>query len=394
MQATSRITLPTLLLLPLMAACNGGPVHTASPSVRDSAGVEIVAYGQVDEAPVPEWRLAAEPRLSLGSMDGDPAASFSRIGGVRLLPGGRIVVVDVHVRELRWFDAATGAHLASAGGQGEGPGEFSFGPVLLSRGDSVLAWDASLDRLTRFDGAARLAGTTNLRLPPRSSAAGVTADGAILALTALEQRQDGEGRPAFGASLTVLERDGAVRSGASLQWSSVTLEQSAPPMFAPRAVAAPAADGWVTGAAREPELQVHDADGHLLRLLRWQERDRSVTPEHRAAVIEEVVSGSGPEADPRMRSTLEALPVMPLHPAYHALLPDGAGGFWVQRTMTPLDQDGVQWLAFDRQGRLAARIAVPSRPEFDVRQVGPDFLVAVERDSLDVERVAIYDLLK
>jgi hypothetical protein len=52
------------------------------------------------------------------------------------------VVSDGQTNELRWFDAA-GAHLATRGGRGKGPGEFTSLPMLIKLpGDIVLAQNA------------------------------------------------------------------------------------------------------------------------------------------------------------------------------------------------------------------------------------------------------------
>ncbi|WP_419943063.1 hypothetical protein [Candidatus Palauibacter sp.] len=64
--------------------------------------------------------------MSIGTAGGDPAYELFRVGGAMRLSDGRIVVANAGTGELRVYDP-DGIHLASWGGQGDGPGE--FGPM-------------------------------------------------------------------------------------------------------------------------------------------------------------------------------------------------------------------------------------------------------------------------
>ena len=103
----------------------------------------------------------------IGELNGPPERVFGRIGGIAVDASGRIFVVDVLNNVLRMYGPG-GEHLASAGREGEGPGEFrSPEKVVLVGKDSVLVTDRN-GRLSRFlvrgdsivvDGIVRLSAT-------------------------------------------------------------------------------------------------------------------------------------------------------------------------------------------------------------------------------------------
>ena len=89
----------------------------------DSAGVHIVENARPPADSRLGWRVGEQPALSIGEVDG-PDPYLLDISDVLRMPGGRIIVADRISRELRAFDTL-GVHLATWGGTGEGPGEFT-----------------------------------------------------------------------------------------------------------------------------------------------------------------------------------------------------------------------------------------------------------------------------
>ena len=117
-----------LFLFPLMGiatvvACAGETDRSRSLTVRDSAGIRIVENEGASWTSDQAWHLSPEPIAEIGRLD-EPAHQLSRVVGATRLADGRIVVGDRGSGELRFFDRF-GQHLATAGGKGEGPGEFS-----------------------------------------------------------------------------------------------------------------------------------------------------------------------------------------------------------------------------------------------------------------------------
>ena len=77
------------------------------------------------------WRIEPEPALVLGQFEELEEQQFYQIRGAVRLSTGVVVVLDGASRELRAF-SSDGAHLWTAGGPGDGPGELR-NPVHLEK---------------------------------------------------------------------------------------------------------------------------------------------------------------------------------------------------------------------------------------------------------------------
>ena len=147
---SSRMSPPARASLPLVVlvawACSE-PDATRSAS---GSGPSVVAYSAFPPPEAARWALSGEPELSVGVVDGDPEYQFSGIVAVVPFRGG-LLVADGGSGEIRAFDAQ-GAHMATVGGSGEGPGEFAqLRRLDVVRGDTILAWDLRTRRVTLFD---------------------------------------------------------------------------------------------------------------------------------------------------------------------------------------------------------------------------------------------------
>jgi len=89
---------------------------------RDSAGTRITVNTSFP-SPEDRWVVEAEPFLSIGGVSADPPAMFTDVTQATRLRDGRIAILENETSELRFF-AARGENLRTAGGRGEGPGEF------------------------------------------------------------------------------------------------------------------------------------------------------------------------------------------------------------------------------------------------------------------------------
>jgi len=149
--ATNPAALVTLVAL----ACQPGdsPVRQSGIQVRDSANIRIVENPRPAEGSRLGWRVGPAPTVTIGAMDGEEPYLFQHAVGTTRLSDGRIVVADYGSMELRIFDGASGTHLATTGGAGEGPGEFGdLMDVERLPGDSIMAWGFPL-RASVFDPA-------------------------------------------------------------------------------------------------------------------------------------------------------------------------------------------------------------------------------------------------
>lgn len=150
---SARLGATLVLAISGLAACDasGSDRHAdAGFATRDSAGVTIAENTAIDPADVATWSVDTAPSITIGVSMGDSAYEFSRIGGVRQLPNGMIVVLNGQGEaafELRFYDS-TGKHIATRGRRGQGPGEYRWINFFGSAGgDTVIAVDFPNSRL-------------------------------------------------------------------------------------------------------------------------------------------------------------------------------------------------------------------------------------------------------
>jgi hypothetical protein len=149
-----------------LAGC-GSDVSRSAPTRADSAGVSIITYAALDTTL--QLTLSESPILSIGVVEGDEPYLFSGISEIARLSDGSIAVAETRAREIRIFDR-TGRFVRSMGGSGEGPGEFQFLEWFhIVAGDTIVAWDGQLRRLTLFTSAGNVV-TTSAPLVPTSEA--------------------------------------------------------------------------------------------------------------------------------------------------------------------------------------------------------------------------------
>ncbi|HEV2735173.1 MAG TPA: hypothetical protein VGV85_10055, partial [Longimicrobiaceae bacterium] len=185
MRASALLRAAGIGLLPALAAC-GGDARAAGPVVRDSAGVKIVENSAPAWGEGQGWRLAAEPALDIGMLDGPPQYQLGRVTGAVRLGDGTVVVGDDQSKDLRFFDRA-GRHVRTVGREGGGPGEFKAVGSLAALGDSLVVGDYNNRRVTVFAPDGKLvravpldaAGSQSFTLP-----VGYFGDGSVLVSSA------------------------------------------------------------------------------------------------------------------------------------------------------------------------------------------------------------------
>ena len=115
----------------------------------------VLACGQVEstadsESPLAPLAVSAlHEEWTIGRLDGPPEYVFGRITDAGFDAGGRLYVLDEMNHRLRVFDHA-GVHIASAGREGKGPGEFiaSYSFTIDSDGSVTVA--DRFGRITSF----------------------------------------------------------------------------------------------------------------------------------------------------------------------------------------------------------------------------------------------------
>lgn len=349
-------------LLPLLfaAACDR-PYDGPPVTERDSAGVRVV------EAHVPvwtdstAWRLDPEPVLDLHALGPDDAYAFSGIRGMRRLGDGTLAVANSGTGEIRLF-SELGDHLASVGGQGEGPGEFGGLEGIELVGDSIFALDSD-GRIAVFG---PVPGPAHLRTmsPPylRVWSLHSLGDGTLVvpAVTS-EPPPPAAGIVRAPRALLRLSPDGALLDSigaiAGPEEYTDNVSFSGTPLF-PRSSLVATRNGRIYyGSADLMEVREFGPDGELLRVLR--------IPDYPLELREEVVEA---ERQARLRTVpgmlrgaVESMPAPATRPAYRDMLVDPTGAIWLRphegitEGGTPLD-----WQVIDADGTWLGGVTVPT----------------------------------
>ena len=314
--------------------------------VRDSAGVRIVDNPRPPVNSRLGWQVGAEPAVSIGALEGDEPYILDRVRDALTLADGRIVVRNLGTRELRVFDAS-GSHLATWGGAGDGPGEFnSLLGVDRWPGDSVIAWFSQGRRLSVFDDEGNFSRTFALEGQIHRSAEAVLPTGEILASETVlsESQQDGLRRPeelyelhgAQGesqASLGIFFGTESYReySGTRIRVMSIPIRHRI------------AGFVWGTLVAVAPnysyEIKAFGADGALKRIVRRDHQMIALTPAHLDAYIEsrvmEVPERERAERRREERERYEDIPLPETHPAFVTAMADLLDYLWVREYDLP-----------------------------------------------------------
>lgn len=377
-----------------LAACSGGDGGTEVVR-RDSAGVAIVENRAGADAAARRWRLSAEPRLEIGTVDGPRATRFHRVLDATRLPDGRIAVANTGTAEIRIF-SADGDHLASYGGEGEGPEEFRA-PFSADRlaPDTLLVWDGALRRITLLTPDGRFLSTSRHQAQlPNALYRGLLADRTFLVSGWYFEIPDA-GFEASHHRVVRFDLDGQVVDSAGRypgrrmgRMSGV--DRVGSPAFSPRTLFAAAEGGFWVGTARDHRVAYHGPGGELERRVSWPGPDLAVTDELAEARRAERLEGLEGEELRRARRELDALPVAERRRAYEAMLTDDTGHLWVRGFDPPGSDAPHRWTVFDSTGRLVARAETPRR--LTVHEIGADYVLGTGEDELGVERIRLYGL--
>ncbi len=383
--------------------CGDGRIQPAS-SARDSAGVRIVENRTPVWGEDEQWLLSTEPALRIGVLDGDAAYQLFGIVGATRLTDGRIVVANAGTSELRFFDS-TGRHLASVGHQGEGPGEFrSLARLWRGNHDSLYTWDRELGRLSVFDSAGRFARTMRLEVPSGRIAqqvVGQLADGSLVAIGSSGSFLRAEaGRVAtdtaffsrFAATGTFLT---AFRSVPGVAWYGFGAgEQHSFWMvpFTPGPRWAVAGDRLYLGTGSTPRVEAWSSEGALQQIVSGPDGGSPVESVDVRRYGDELLALAGDDNERRqIERFISDVPFPGRLPAFRALRADALGYLWVERFRRP-GESQPEWLVFEPEGRWLRTVETPLG--LRVTEIGAEYVLGIDRDELDVERVLLYELAR
>lgn len=396
----------------VVGGCGGEePSGAPEAQVTDSAGVTIVTSTPADMVYA---RLAGEPILSLGTLEGADELMFGRIASVARDGGGNLIVADNGAGEIRIFDAG-GSHLRTFGRKGEGPGEFQVLSGAWPGADgTVVALDRRLGRITRFDPAGSLIGTAEFTgsggaLTMRGLAGpevvlsqvmdfGVTPSADASALRSLEDAIEGDGasvvflRHRLDAELvdTLARRQGQTMSmSTSGSGGQMSLQLLVVPFSRqPTAVGSP--QGVAVAGGSDYEVALYNQTGALQRILRLRVAPPLRTDGHLEAYVRNSGSPFSDEASVQARIDMyRDMPMPERLPGYDELLFTDTGELWARR-YRQRGADMARWDVFGTSGQHLGRVEIPTsfRPE----EVSGGQVIGVSTDEFGVERVEVREL--
>lgn len=366
-----------------------------------------------DQLPPADTRVAPQRELILGDSatlalgilglgDDDPMEFvFAGIQGAVHLSDGSVIMADGGSLQVRRFDRY-GQHVWSAGGRGEGPGEFKSVQLLRGCSDDEVAtvWDVQMDQITELDSSD---GTYRQRWRPRTPSGGspysdlVCGPGGMSAFTGFEDvsSYDASEGDHYRWTSELYGYDHAadsswlIRSGIPGADRTRYQFSDGPRTWGRKPILQADADGIWLGTGDEYALERMDWSGETVRIVRWSGPSWSVEDRHISAWRDRYVRGY--QDDPaRLKEFLDldwprVLRDLPSRfPTYSDLVALGDGTLWVKLFERP--GAPKEWYVFSPTGDPVYRVVEP--PGVEILYPGPaTALVLVWRSGAETLEV-------
>jgi len=392
-----------------VTACSSSDAARASSAVRDSSGITIVE----NHGPYQEWQLSFPAQLRIGTVDGDSTYQFNNVQFAGRLRDGRIVVVD-NGYQIRWYDPV-GSYRSGVGRRGRGPGEFSvIDAALVTPTDTLVVYDSRNRRATWLSPGETYVRDVTLReiSSGRVALLGVTSDNRLaVSVSAISNEAIGPSTTYMNKTLTVmlasagqLDTIARVPGSETVVWTrfangrlTAWLDLGLP--FGHSVFAAVRSDYYALANGEGHEIQFYDWTGIKRRVARRPESagipltdiDKAQYITDRMEAARQAGRGSLEALEQTFRDMVAAIPDGHTMPSFDQLVSDVEGRIWLRDFVSDAS-DGldVAWTVFTPDSRVERRVVTPVG--LQVMHVGPEYITGVERDSLGVEYVVIYDL--
>ncbi len=411
----------------LVASCGDegpGPVPLADApryGIRDSAGIRIAE----NPRPAPDsrlgWTVGTEPLVSIGTSEATPEFQLFEVEDATRLADGRIVVANGGSKELLVFDA-TGLHLASWGGEGEGPGEFAdMNRVRPWATDSLIADDPERGRILAFDlegnhgwtislrsrcedsgivasGVQALKGMMGFAMSP-DVVIGILPDGTLFTRDYELLRTQGFWRQDHAYALRTV--DGETRASLGKHpgpqtFSGGSYTQGNTVYFAPlrhpfgqTTHTTVWGDLAVIASTESYEIKAYRSDGSLARIVRRDYEPGTPTQAEQNARFRRRFATFPEERRAYFAEVAANVPLVDAFPAFAGTVGDALGHLWVAEFERPGEEhDGTLWTVYDREGRVLGLVDVPEG--LTIFEIGEDYILAKVTDDLGVEYVRVW----
>ena len=403
-----QITACLLGVVLVAASCGGERELRSSIIVTDSAGVKIVDNGELD--PGLDLLASPEPTLRIGVVEGAPEYQLFEVSDLKRLSDGGIAVSNAGSRELRIYNA-DGSHRATAGGSGQGPGEFGYPNALFVLGGDTIRVQDRLDRVyfTASGEFIRRETTDRAKFSALWSATGNsseggqwTGDGTLFApVYHRDQRPPAPG-PLFRPSMLLvrvsadLSRvDTLGEYGGILQqyidvgggWGAIP---SVPPFSSNTSWGLGSADGTVVaGDNAAPQIDRFSPDGSRM-IIRWAATAESGSAAEVEDWKERLRNAESTRGQlPQLEHAWAVMDVPETKPFYGRVAVGSDGTIWagpVNALVQP-----TRLMAFSSAGRYLGTIEIAGR--FTPYDSGPGWVLGLARDENDVEFVQLFALV-
>lgn len=402
----------TVCLFLTITGCEQRGVPDAETVTVDSAGVQITTIGRSPDQ-LPEWRIDRQPlRTFTGGETGDSTA-LSLIGPVRWLADGGLVIADHGAARLLVYDSA-GIYRRALGRQGAGPGELrNITSISTHAGDSIATYDASLRRLSFWHastGFVRQVGPIDggtLEAWPADAWPWQDSMLVVLQLATSPKPALTNGetvrRWKMRAQLTLRDHEGRVLDTSPTfngMYTGVYGDGDTRLPFSNQPFVAVAPDRIYFGSGEQFALAQLTPTFTLAGELRWPAQDEPLAVEEVNEVQDEAIANAARRVPlERAREAFsrnfraEILPAN--RPSIGRVLVDSDQRIWVerfeaQRLGSEFQANGKLWTVLAPDGQPLARLALPRNTRLEA--IRGSRVAVVQRDSLDVQSVAVYDL--
>jgi hypothetical protein len=353
--------------------------------------------------------VAAEPTVDIGVLDGAPEYQLFRVRAALTLSDGRIVVSNSGTQQLRLYDPQ-GRYLLTAGGPGEGPGEFArLGQAAVLPGDSVAGYDWRSRRVSLFGPDGQYGRSWRIEIEARSGFPQVRtlmADGSVLAQIIEYRDDDTDGWQRDTAQIVIFDpagvpadtlgrfpdREVLTRTTEMDGGGVMSFIRDTP--FSRGLLLTASGDKIYAADTGTYEIRLMDRDGRLRRIIRRVWENAVVTDADIQILLDEELADA--EDDNERRRIRQDYAEMTPHlhdtaPAFSTLFIDLEGNLWIRGYAMP-GEPAAPWTVFDAQGAMLGDVETPEGVR--VMEIGSDYILGRWRDELDVEHVRRYPLLK